>query len=299
MFWQLYSDIENEVKELTCSVPFCREHKNVYSTRIAELIVRAGFQIESSLQKDNTTKINYHTIIEQYNKKWCLSDKYVLLNNKIIEPVKSNSLYLLPLKCTDYKKSFMDDGTVLYASKNEPNSFSPEILEDERVKTYTWANAYNNLKHNFYGSLKTFGTVQNLIIIMAALYIINIFIDSELEALNHYDGLSCFNGMGLCKKSDLFSALTLQTYVIEDKLIMDSIKGLKFDNYSFINIKNIELAQKVVSNMIGDDWEFMTEEYKHYDIPKTIKEFFPNFDMYKNYDITIINKMKMSDFCKD
>ena len=296
MFWQLYSDIENEVKELTHSVPFCREHKNVYSTRIAELIVRAGFQIESSLQKGNMTKINYNTIIEQYNKKWGFSDKYVLLNEKIIEPVKSNSLYLLPLKCTDYKKSIMDDGTVLYASKNKPNSFSSDILKDERIKTYTWANAYNNLKHNFYGSLKAFGTGQNLIIIMAALYIINIFIDSELEALNHYDGLSCFNGIDLYKKSDLFSTLTLQTYVIEDKLIMDSIKGLKFDNYSFINIKNIELAQKVVSNMIGDDWEFMTEEYKHYDIPKTIKECFPNFDIYKNYDITIKNKMKMSDF---
>lgn len=296
MFWQLYSDIENEVKELTHSVPFCREHKNVYSTRIAELIVRAGFQIESSLQKDNTTKINYNTIIEQYNKKWGFSDKYVLLNERIIEPVKSNILYLLPLKCTDYKKSIMDDGTVLYASKNKPDSFSSDIIKDERIKTYAWANAYNNLKHNFYGSLKTFGTVQNLIIIMAALYIVNIFIDPELKVSNHYDGFSCFNGKDLYSKSDLFSTLTLQTYVVEDKLIIDSIKGLKFNNYSFINIKNIELAQKVVSNMIGDDWEFMTEEYKHYAIPKIIKECFPNFDMYKNYDITIRNKMKMSEF---
>ena len=295
MFWQLYSDIEREVKDLMYSVPFCREHKNVYSPRIAELIVRVGLQIESSLQKDSTTKTNYNTIIERWDKKWNFSDKYVLLNEKFITPAKSSGLYLLPLKCADDKKSIVND-IVLYASKNNPNSFSSNIPKDERVKTYTWANAYNNLKHNFYGSMKTFGTVQNLIVILAALYIINMFIDPELKALNHYNGLSCSSGTDLYKKSVLFSTLTLQTYAIGDKLIIDSVKGLGFENYSFINIKNIELAQKVVSNMIGDDWEFMTEEYKHYAIPKIIKEYFPNFDMYKNYDITIRNKMKISDF---
>lgn len=294
MFWQLYSDIENEVKDLMFSVPFCREHKNVYSPRIAELIVRAGFQIESSLQKDNTTKVNYNTVIKRYNDRWNFSKKYVLLNEKLIMPTKSNGLYLLPFECMDDKKSIVDDA-ILYASKDKPNLFLPDIPKKERVKSYTWANAYENLKHNFYGSLTTFGTVQNLIVILAALYVINMFIDPELKVSNHYDGLSYVNGADLYKKSDLFSTLTLQTYVIDSKLIMDHIDGLKFDNFSFINIKNIELAQKVVSNIVGDDWEFVTENYKRYDIPQIIKERFPSFDIYKNYNITVRNEMKISD----
>lgn len=47
IYWQIYQQIEDEVLELSKSIHFVDDHLEVYSIKIADLIVRASIEVES------------------------------------------------------------------------------------------------------------------------------------------------------------------------------------------------------------------------------------------------------------
>ena len=102
-YWQIYLQFEKELKEIMYTISFDKKQKNVYSPRIAELIVRIGMQIKSVAQRIYTRektdggKVNYRTAIKLFNKKWNLREKGIVV---ITDNIKSTDkqLYLTPFK---------------------------------------------------------------------------------------------------------------------------------------------------------------------------------------------------------
>lgn len=278
------------------TISFDKKQKNVYSPRIAELIVRIGMQIESVAQriytreKPNGGKVNYRTAIKFFNKKWNLQEKGIVI---ITDNIKSSDkqLYLTPFKNETYKESYIGD-KIYYASKDAPTEFKGDIPTKERIKAYQWENAYNNLKHNFYESIERYGTVINLITIASVLYILDIYWSPNSFVLemgtNRGGKLDDF-----CNKSSIFAVFGLEC-LIYNKTIVPVLppwgQDLSFNWFSFLDIHDFES----VKNELNEDFELIIDDEK-YEIPDNITQIIEKAKPYKSYRLIIRNQIKESD----
>lgn len=150
----IYQEIENEILKLPYVITLVEEHKNVYSPKIAELIIRAAGLLESAL------KFKYFE-----NKRY---DKHIKYDsNKLIDNlnIRDNLVHII---FKDYKLT--------------KKTFSPFIMKEERVNAsfsnigklgngnYSWNNSYQSLRHQFIKSIHYYGNLYYLFETMAALY---------------------------------------------------------------------------------------------------------------------------------
>ena len=278
------------------TISFDKKQKNVYSPRIAELIVRIGMQIESVAQriytreKPNGGKVNYRTAIKLFNKKWNLREKGIAIITDNIK-ITDKQFYLTPFKNETYKESYIDS-KIYYANKGAPTEFKGNIPAEERAKAYQWENAYNNLKHNFYESIEMYGTVINLLAIASALFILNIYWSSRssiLEVGTNRDGRMD----EFCDRSSIFAAFKLEC-VICDEVIVFVLppwgKDLSFDWFPFLDIHNVESIKEELSG----NFELIVDD-KKYEIPDNIAKTIIEAKPYRSYRLIIRNQMKESD----
>lgn len=300
-YWQIYSELEKELENIMYTISFVREHRKVYSPRIAELIVRCGMQIESTIQslyaqehKNTSSKINYKTCIEFLNKKWDFSERYVIIQTDKIKSANNNAMFIPPFSQLVDKVATIN-GKKHYCPKNSPNSFNVNVAKGQRCKAYVWENAYNNLKHNFYNSIEEYGNIFNLILIMSTLYLLNIYWDPGLELTNIYNGISVMKHTDITK-SKVFSVLFLDCFVDNGSMILDyPHKNItSFGNYSFLNIQNIGLFRNKVHELLGDNWEEVTDDYTKYKVPKEITQLLPLLESLNNYNYIVRNQLKSS-----
>lgn len=85
IYFQIYQKIEEEVLELSSAIHFVDENLDVYSIKIADLIVRISIEIES-LAKDIVTletkkEMSVGDSIKWLNKNWDLPKKKVIINS--------------------------------------------------------------------------------------------------------------------------------------------------------------------------------------------------------------------------
>lgn len=297
-YWQIYLQFEKELKEIMYTISFDKKQKNVYSPRIAELIVRIGMQIESVAQriyareKTDGGKVNYRTAIKLFNKKWNLREKGIVI---ITDNIKSTDkqLYLTPFKNETYKESYICD-KIYYASKDAPTEFKGNIPTEERVKAYQWENAYNNLKHNFYESIERYGTVINLITIASVLYILDVYWSPNSFVLEM--GTNMNRGGKLddfCNKSSVFAVFGLECVIYNEKFVPVLPpwgKDLSFDWFSFLDIHNFES----VKNELKVEYELNMDD-KKYETPSNVAKIIERAKPYKNYRLIIRNQIKESD----
>ena len=292
-YWQIYNELEKEMNEIMFTISFNAEQKYVYSPRIAELIVRAGMQIESVLQEiDHKTTdskpANFKTIIGRLNKKWRMKEKCVLIASNRVESKNGHGLYLNPFGDMVDKEQYTGVD-ILYASKSKPNRFLRLVPKNDRCKAYKWENAYNNLKHNFYKTISKYGNVINLIEIMGALYLINLYFDPGFSVCEHSDSM-------LSSKSTIFSALIANCYIEGDDFYVDTLPAsIQLDNCVFLRIKTINMLKEEISKRYGDEYELVNDASK-YDVPDFIWAITSGINPIKNYDLLVRNIFNDSDF---
>lgn len=171
IYWPVYKNLEAELLRLSYDIHIDDNQLNVYSLKISDLILRSSAEIESiskDLYKSNggkkTDNIYYdEDAIKYLNGLWKLDQKVVLLSS--INCFQSNR-ELKPFK------------------KNERKTSNGKL-------TFSWNNAYQNLKHNRANSLQ-YGNLKYLFDILAALFVLNLYYKNEIINLNKDFGSANF-----------------------------------------------------------------------------------------------------------
>jgi hypothetical protein len=160
IYWPVFKNLEKGVDELAFAIHIDDAQLKVYSSRITDLILRAAAEIESlskELYKSNggtkTGDIKFDDVAVKHLKTlWLLDQKKVIISSP---------------------HCFQSDRVLTPFVKNEIRTSSTT-----GKMTYSWNNAYQNLKHDRAQSL-TFGSVKYLFDIMAALYLLNVYYKKE------------------------------------------------------------------------------------------------------------------------
>jgi len=219
LYWPIYKSLESELIKLSYSIHFDDNHLDTYSIVCSNLILRAAAEIES-LSKElyllnggkpkNNLKYDFDAI-KFLNKEWELEYKVVLLTN-------SNFFF----------------------SKLELIPFSKKTESDIHGKlTFLWNNAYQNLKHDRVNKYE-FGNIRNLIEIMSALFILNLYKKDEVKFLGEKKSLALFDRR---LESDIFSIKIFDPYVNEihrDGLKNESTYTVKLTDKTIRENKLIE-----------------------------------------------------------
>ena len=157
LYWPIYKNLEKEVLNLANYIHFEDAQLEVYSSYIADLIVRCYVEIEAiskEMYKEitgNSKNVNGKHLkfdtdcLELLEEKWKLSSKQITLS--AMNMYFSNKMRIL---------------TPLYKANQCGKSASG------------WARAYQALKHDRKNNLKL-GNIGNLIQSMGALYILNLY----------------------------------------------------------------------------------------------------------------------------
>lgn len=156
IYWPVYRNLEDEMEKLFYSIHIDDSQLNVHSSKIADLILRAAVEIESISKKiyknetSDNNQISFDDSLKFIKKIWFLEKKTVIISSSYC---------------------FQSVKTILPFIKNEKKNSNNKM-------TYSWNNAYQNLKHDRANSLQ-FGSLKYLFDIMAALFILNVIYKDE------------------------------------------------------------------------------------------------------------------------
>lgn len=163
-YWPVYKNLERNVDDLSFTIHIDDFQLGVYSSRITDLILRAAVEIES-LSKElyrssgGTESGEYKfddVALKHLKNLWLLDHKKVIISSP---------------------HCFQSNRVLMPFVKNETRTSSSTGRQ-----TYSWNNAYQNLKHDRAQFLR-FGSIKYLFDIMAALFVLNIYYKNEVIAL--------------------------------------------------------------------------------------------------------------------
>lgn len=166
LFWQVYKNLEKEFLSIAEVVHVNDKQLNVYSMKIADLLVRTAIEIESISKhlylhnggiKTDPKQIYFDTdAIAHLNGLWQIEDKKVL--------VVSPELYL----------------------EDENNTTLQPMLKASKRSGTEWNKAYQAVKHDRYSFLKK-GNIKAVLHALAALYLLNIYYRKESWVVKYQD----------------------------------------------------------------------------------------------------------------
>ena len=182
LYWQVYKNLERELLNLADTIYINDEQQEVYSMRIADLLIRTVIEIEA-LSKElyllnggdgeiPDEDMYFDTVCIKYlNEKWNMDAKVVM----VVSPD-------------------------IYFEKIENKVLHPLHNAHKRGKC-DWKKAYQDVKHNRVKKLER-GNIKHLIRGLAALYVLNLYYKDT-----HYDGIkeSAKSEVNLGFGSDIFS----------------------------------------------------------------------------------------------
>ncbi|WP_170330201.1 hypothetical protein [Ruegeria arenilitoris] len=181
-YWPIYRRLEQSVDNLTHSIHVCDDQLDVYSSEIADLIIRIGAEIEAISKSIYRRDFDEHVAanskfddvaIKRFVRDWKLDKKVAILSHP--NCFCSEKLYLPFVKDT--------------------------IRTGKQTKTFSWNNAYQNLKHNREEAFH-FASLRHLLAGMAALYILNLYHrDEVIDLEDDHSAVRLDPGQG----SELFS----------------------------------------------------------------------------------------------
>ncbi|WP_316768044.1 hypothetical protein [Pedobacter frigiditerrae] len=162
LYWPVYKNIEYEFENLTYSIQIDDAQLKVYSSKIGDLILRSSIEIEA------ITKSIYKREIGEYNHNFKFdADGLQKLNN----------LYYL---C---EKEVILTSPSCFVSSNIIKPFLKNVKRTGSDKlTFSWNNAYQNIKHNRSEFISE-ASIGNLIEIIAALYVLNLIFKNDVYHL--------------------------------------------------------------------------------------------------------------------
>lgn len=244
LYWPVYKNLEKEFLQLADYIHISDDQVNVYSMHIADLIVRCAIEIEA-LSKELYSQLggNMSPVDENGIPRTLYFD--------------SDCLNLLEKQWHIGKKQVSVAAPNFYFDKSENIVLTPLRNANVHGKC-KWKKAYQAIKHDRKNSLNR-ATILNLLHIMGALYILNLYYrDERIDIGSIYLNDHVFdNRMG----SNVFSVtsfnatgLNLSTHM-NDSCIRSPIKNdidstiyiIKYDDQSFRELhKKYCLDMKVV-----------------------------------------------------
>lgn len=160
IYWNVYLNLEKELLDISDVILIVDNQLDVYSIKIADLLVRTCVEIEAiskelyfvnSGPKNRDKKPYFDTdCIDYLNNKWKICKKKVYISCASFYLSNRNMLELQPL----------DNG-------NNSGDKAPE-----------WMKAYQAVKHDRANNLEK-GNLRNLIQAMAALYLLNLYMNNQ------------------------------------------------------------------------------------------------------------------------
>ena len=219
LYWSVYKNLEKELIELSNHIHIDDKQLNVYSMKIAELLLRTVVEVESLAKelylcnggsKGDDKDLYFDTdCLEFLRQKWNLSKKKVQIVSNNFHFEEKFNITFNPLK---------------NAHKGGDKSES-------------WLKAYQAIKHNRRVSLEK-ATLKNLIRAMAGLYILNLYYkDFSYELNNDSNGNYFDSSCG----SDVFSIFFLPSKKINVSSLVDEKEDL--DEYVYLIISTQETAK--------------------------------------------------------
>lgn len=234
-YWSSYKQIETELIQLAHSVYFDDNQLNVYSAKFSDMILSICSKIESVskdffeshlypfyLDGSKTMKFHKRKIKEfdQWKRKdWsfdydCLSniDDLLLLNKKVVK-IHSHHFHF-----QEHTDEIIPFGDILTKDKynfhggtwemyNKPRQIFLDSRKNDKVN---WLRSYQEIKHNYSESFKIHGTLKNVIMSLAGLYLLLIYMDlyqsGTILEPEYFNTDKMSNSFG----SDLFSVM--ETY---------------------------------------------------------------------------------------
>lgn len=247
LYWPVYKNLEKELLDLAGYVHFSDDQLGVYSTFIADLIMRCSVEIEA-LSKElycmldgdmsptdpqgNTRDLYFDTdCLEILEKKWILSKKQITIS--------AINFYFI-----DEKNKVL---TPLHKANKRGSSGSK------------WKQAYQAIKHDRRNSLKM-ANINNLLQVLGALYILNLYYRDERIDIGrvYFSDHDFDNRVGseifsahYCRATDLRMQLKMDDSCIASSLekeLDQSIFIIKYDDKSFKEMhKNFCLDNQIAS----------------------------------------------------
>lgn len=164
LFWHVYQNLEKELLEIGETVLVVDNQLDVYSVRIAELLVRTCVEIESIAKElyfanGGPKPRDKHPYFDSdclsyLNEKWLLSKKKVFLSCAAFFIKDEAMLEMIPLE--------------------KGHHFKIDISE--------WMDAYQSVKHDRMNNIEK-GNIRYLIQAMAALFLLNVYMKDQVVTL--------------------------------------------------------------------------------------------------------------------
>lgn len=232
-YWPIYKNLEKEVIELSNVIHFSDDQLKVYSTYIADLLVRCSIEIES-ISKEIYNRICKKT--DSIDKKNLYFD--------------TDCLDLLEKKWNIGKRKVIVSAPYFYFSDKNKIFSSLNKAHRRGDKGSKWKQAYQAVKHDRKNSLEK-GSIENLLHAMGALYILNIYYKDEVIKLrNKIDSFDNIAG------SDIFSVLSYDattltmTSRVGDFIISD--EKVNLDEYVYIIRYDDDTVENMCTNFRKD-----------------------------------------------
>lgn len=156
LYWNVYKSLERELLALAEIIHIDDGQLDVYSMKIADLLIRTSVEIESISKelyfreggtKPDDKDLYFDTdCLALLESKWSLSKKVVMISSPIFYLKEDDNIYLTPLHKAYKRGSSSSD----------------------------WQKAYQAVKHNRAKSINK-GNIKHFIRSLAALYILNVF----------------------------------------------------------------------------------------------------------------------------
>lgn len=288
LFWNAYRRIEKEIISLAEFIHIDDQQLGVYSSKIADLLVRTVVEIEAiskklyfengGLKADNNDLFFDTDCLKLLEDKWLISKKTIFISSPYFY-LSDKEKYLKPLN-----KSFKRGSS---SSK--------------------WQQAYQAVKHNRVKNLEK-GNLKNLLNSLGALYILNIYlrntsyelvsdknasnIDWELGSEIFSVKVSFHKGKaqigGFCKEPDYDESIYFVKYTdksyndyidainkvnkdYQDKILSFAVENInrkiktnqiQFDNNGIIDLENILKNEFKTKDMLEKQKEIMLEVSK-------------------------------------
>jgi len=181
-FWELYLDLEHQLRDFLEYVPYLPGNKNTYSFKLLNLILSIGGHVDSALKemiryKGLTTDDNIKNIRERLQR----CEKAVASNSKINN---SDKVYMRETFAVFERKYNLSARIVEYKilPRRQPNQPFVSIKNAPRT---SWWSIYNGLKHDVAAALEE-ATLKNVWDALACAFILNVVHQPGMERLLKY-----------------------------------------------------------------------------------------------------------------
>lgn len=209
LYWSIYKGLEKELIDLSNVIHIDDDQKNVYSMRIAELILRSAIGIESlakdiyatrGFERPHGCRFNFDDpCMVKFNEIWDIEQKVVRIKHPFI---RFSDVEIYPFKNITVKTS-------------------------NREHSNIWKCAYNDIKHNLMNNMKS-ANIYAFIEALAAFYILNVYAKGILSNIE-IENRSAAIGFDLSFNSEVF-CVSIQR-ALDAKSV--SARGIEYPKFEY------------------------------------------------------------------